>query len=254
MIKACFFDMDGTILSHTNNEIPKSTCLALSQLQKQGIHIVLATGRHILELEEMKGNDIPFDGYILLNGNICLNKNKELIYGHPIDKHDQKILIEMFYKKDFPLMLVEKDRFYINFINEYVEIAQAAISSPLPEIDAYRGNEIYQALPYIEKEGNLKNFLPNCTITRWNPYGLDINAKGEGKVSGIKRYMDIHNINMDEIITFGDGENDEEMLAFSPLSVAMGNAPEKVKRKASYVTSSIDEDGIYNALKHYNII
>ena len=66
--------------------------------------------------------------------------------------------------------------------------------------------------------------------------------------------MEIHNINMDEIITFGDGENDEEMLAFSPLSVAMGNAPEKVKRKASYVTSSIDEDGIYNALKHFNII
>lgn len=254
MIKACFFDMDGTLLSHTNNDIPKSTRVALSILQEKGIHIVLATGRHLLELKEMKGYDIPFDGYILLNGHICLNKEKEIIYDDPICEEDKNTLISLFHEEKFPLMLVEKERFYCNYINSYVKIAQDAISSSLPAIDTYKGDAIYQALPYVKEKGNLAQLLPNCTITRWNEYGLDINAKHGGKVHGIIQYMEANNIKQEEIMAFGDGENDEEMLSFAHIGIAMGNAKNSVKQKADYVTSHIDEDGIYKALKHFNII
>ena len=58
----------------------------------------------------------------------------------------------------------------------------------------------------------------------------------------------------DEIITFGDGHNDIPMLRMCPYSVAMGNAIEEVKENAAYVTTDIDDDGIYNALKHFQII
>ena len=40
----------------------------------------------------------------------------------------------------------------------------------------------------------------------------------------------------------------------TPYSVAMGNAIDEVKKHASYVTSDIDDDGIYNALKHFQVI
>ena len=50
------------------------------------------------------------------------------------------------------------------------------------------------------------------------------------------------------------GHNDKEMIEYVDLGIAMGNAIDKVKNAANYVTSDIDNDGIYNALKHFNII
>ena len=50
-IKAIFFDVDGTLVSHTINDIPAGTLQALEQLREKGILIFIATGRHISELE-----------------------------------------------------------------------------------------------------------------------------------------------------------------------------------------------------------
>ena len=55
-------------------------------------------------------------------------------------------------------------------------------------------------------------------------------------------------------MAFGDGGNDMTMLRAAGTSVAMGNALDKVKAHADYVTTSVDEDGIRNALKHFGII
>ena len=53
---------------------------------------------------------------------------------------------------------------------------------------------------------------------------------------------------------FGDSENDRAMLEAVPNSIAMGNAQESVKSICSYVTADIEEDGIYNAMKHVGLI
>ena len=52
----------------------------------------------------------------------------------------------------------------------------------------------------------------------------------------------------------GDAANDIEMLTFSGIGVAMGNAKPEVKAYADYVTDDIDNDGWAKALKHYEII
>lgn len=254
MIKACFFDMDGTLLSHTTNSIPKSTLYTLAKLKENGIKIVLATGRHLLELKDLPGWDIPFDAYILLNGNLCLDENKNVLFSNPINPKDSKTLISLFNQKKFPIMLVEEKRFYCNYINHHVEIAQKAISTPLPDVDVYKGAPIYQVLPYIEDGSELASLLENCNITRWHKYGLDINAKNDGKVSGIKQFLKLHNIAQNEIMAFGDAENDQKMLQFAHIGVAMGNSDENTKKCADFISKDIDEDGIYYACKHFNLI
>lgn len=253
MIKACFFDMDGTLLSHTTHTIPSSTLDALTKLKQKGIKIILATGRHPLELQDLPGWDIEFDAYVLLNGNLCLNNKKEVVFKNPINKEDSETLVSLFHKKAFPLMLVEEKRFYCNFINSYVEISQAAISSPIPEIGEYHGDPIYQALPYLE-DNCIAPLLKNCTITRWHQYGLDINAKGEGKVEGIKFFLQHFNIAQNECMAFGDGENDEAMLNFAHIGVAMGNGHPSILKHADFISKHIDEDGIYYACKKFNLI
>ncbi len=57
-----------------------------------------------------------------------------------------------------------------------------------------------------------------------------------------------------EIMAFGDGENDMDMLRFAGIGVAMGNASDMVKAAADYVTDTVDENGIENALRHFGLI
>ena len=57
-----------------------------------------------------------------------------------------------------------------------------------------------------------------------------------------------------ECMAFGDAENDLDMLAYAGIGVAMGNAPEAVKHAADYVTASVDEKGIEQALRHFRLI
>ena len=61
-------------------------------------------------------------------------------------------------------------------------------------------------------------------------------------------------LKLEETMSFGDGGNDVPMLRHAGIGVAMGNAADDVKQHADYVTSSVDEDGIMNALLHFGII
>lgn len=254
MIKACFFDLDGTLLSHSTYEISESTRTALRMLQEKEIQVVLATGRHLIEIEEMPGNDICFDGYILLNGHLCLDKEKKVVYKHPICEEDCKKLAELFEKKEFPVTIIEKERQYNNFNNDYVIESLAQFSTPIPEISSYDGADVYMAVTYQAEKEMLQEYLPNCAFTQWHDYGYDVNAKGGGKTKGIQEYIAYHDLKREEIMAFGDAQNDIEMLQFAQIGVAMGNAADHVKKHADYVTKHVDEDGIYHALKHFGII
>lgn len=256
MIKAAFFDMDGTIYSHESKCVPDSTIKAFEELKNRGIKTFLATGRHFTEIDEFPIGKLSFDGYVMLNGQICTDADRTLILGNPIEAKDAEYLLSAFVSKEMPVMLLEEKRLYINMINEIVINGQAAISSELPEVQEYTGAPLYQIICYCgkEQEKELALKLPNCKITRWSPYGVDIISKSGGKVAGIIEMLKYHGWKSEDIIAFGDWENDMEMLQFAGTGVAMGNAMEEVKMIADYVTTDIDEDGIWNACKHFGLI
>ena len=256
MIKAAFFDVDGTVYSHESKCVPESTIEALKALRKKGIKTFLATGRHFSEIDEFPVGKIPFDGYVMLTGQLCTDGKRNVIFGNAIDGADAEYLLNEFKKKEMPVMLVEKDKLYINLVNEIVINGQAEISSPIPEVMEYKGDPVYQIICYGGKELEMELIpkLPNCKITRWCPFGIDVISKTGGKVTGIKKMLEVHGIGQEEVIAFGDGENDIEMLQFAGIGVAMGNAEAEVKAVADYVTTDIDDDGILNALKHFEIL
>ncbi|EDT7108424.1 HAD hydrolase family protein, partial [Salmonella enterica subsp. enterica] len=53
----------------------------------------------------------------------------------------------------------------------------------------------------------------------------------------------------DKVVVIGDQQNDVSMFAAAGISIAMGNAPDAVKRQAGYVTAMNDEEGIVHALE-----
>ena len=144
--------------------------------------------------------------------------------------------------------------------NEVVEKVQKAISTPLPELgDIHRGytHPIYQVIPYDtndERLKEIKELMPHCKETQWNPQAVDIIPATGGKQNGIHEVLKYYSIDQSETMSFGDGKNDIDMFEYTKISVAMGNADDDVKKASDYVTDDIDEDGLYNALKHFEII
>jgi len=141
-------------------------------------------------------------------------------------------------------------------VDDRVERVQADISSPIPPLGEYTGNDLYQICVYMAEgeESFLAPIAEECVMSRWNLGGMDVIAKGGGKVTGIQRYLDANGILPGEIIAFGDGDNDAGMLEFAGIGVAMGNGWDSAKAAADYITADIDADGVALALKHFGLI
>ena len=256
VIKVIFFDVDGTLVSHTQKAVPESARAALQTLRENGIRCVMATGRPVQELPNLPVADIAFDGYITLNGQTCYDRNKNLIASNPITGPGMERLARMFRENERPTALVDMQGMYINFEDDFVRSAMADVSTAVPEIREYDGADIFQAVIFAEcdEDATIAEMLPGCQITRWNPKGIDILPGNGGKVAGIRQYLEHHGIAPEEAMAFGDGDNDKEMLEFVGIGVAMGNAVDTAKEKADYITDHVDDDGVAKALQHFGLI
>ena len=257
MIRAVFFDVDETIFSHRTGKVPESTRSAIGELRHRGIIVGLATGRHYLELAHVPMPGVCFDVLLTLNGQLVLDGEGNYIAGNPLTGEALENLVQLFNACELPISLVEKDRIYLNFQDERVEAAQKAVHLPAPPLGSYCGEPIYQAMAYVSDDEAriLTEQLPRCNITRWNPYGVDINAPSPGgKADGIARFINPRGIDPSEVVAFGDAENDISMLRFVGTGVCMGNGSPEAKAAADLVTDDIDEDGVVNALRRLGLI
>lgn len=78
---------------------------------------------------------------------------------------------------------------------------------------------------------------------------IDIQRSDINKGCIIEQLIHYLNISSDKVVAIGDQQNDVSMFAAAGISIAMGNAPDAVKRQAGYVTATNDEEGIVHALE-----
>ena len=204
---------------------------------------------------------IPFDGYITYNGAYCVDAScKKVIYACPVPQEDLEALVEHLEKDPFPVAFMPSDAITVNYVDEIVKKVARHIDVPLPRVEDPRltiRREIFQFSPYVddEKIRYLEQYLcPHCTASRWTPMFADVNVRGVSKQTGIDRMLDYYGLSLSETMAFGDGGNDIPMLGHVAVGVAMGNASDHVKAVADYTTTSVDEDGIHNALRHFGLI
>ena len=141
-------------------------------------------------------------------------------------------------------------------MTDHVEKVHEIIAIAKPELSDYKGGNIYQVCAYLrpEEEYLVDEIREYVEMAGWHYGGKDIIAGGGGKMNGIKWYLEHIGLKPEEIIAFGDAENDLDMLRFAGIGVAMGNGSEEAKAAADYITADIDDDGIEKALKHFNLI
>lgn len=255
MIKIVFLDFDNTLYSHILQSIPKSAIDSLSSLQKQNIKVFLCTGRSLKELNNFNMSTFKYDGIIALNGQIIYDQNNNIISSKPIKGILKETIIDVFENKKLPMTIIHLDELYMNYHNEFVKNAFKSISTDCPPVKNFDYNkDFYMACIFTEDyehEKILDDFRNISNVTRWSDNGIDIIEKGVSKASAIKEVLDLYGIKKEESIGFGDGQNDIEMMSATGISIAMGNAVDEVKEKATYVTDDITKDGIAKAIEKF---
>ena len=256
MVKAIFFDIDGTLVSFKNHQIPKSTSDALYKLKEKGIKLFIATGRGKDGLDVL--NDFPFDGYITLNGQYCYTNN-QIIYSNTIKKEDLQALLDYLKDHQVPCGFTEENTKYFNYRDERVDAIHAITHNddhPAGDCSHVIDKSIYQIMCFVDEkeEKEILSHMPHCISARWHPTFCDISPIGGTKQLGIDKFLEYYGLDLKDTMAFGDGGNDKQMLQHVSLAIAMGNAGDELKSIADFVTKDVDDEGIAYALKHYGLI
>lgn len=264
MIQAVFFDVDGTLRPFDEEELRDTTVDMLRRLQEKGIRIFVASGRPPVQLQLLgrKFNSVPWDGMILLNGQYCLNREKEVIHNMPIPKEALHSLVPWLKENaDYACSFCELDQSYDIAFNQGMHDYLESIGrlDQMPQIkDPVRSydHDTYQICPYIppEMDEEFVRHAPGMKSARWTDEFADMIPEAGGKTVGIQKMLDYYGIDVKNTMAFGDGGNDMDMLEYAGIGVAMGNAKDAVKVHADYITKDCTEDGILYALEHFGIL
>lgn len=252
-IKAVFFDVDGTLIEFDTQKIPQNTRITLAKLKERGIRIFVCTGRPPLHAWRMDGlTDIPFDGFVLLNGQYCTDETRTCFYQHPLTSKQVECISDwMNEHPEVSCTYMEENYVYVNHHSN-----PETTYPPCDDPHRCLANTTYQITPMVppEMDETLLASIPDIKTARWAAQGTDLIPADGGKSVGMQVMLDRFGLTAKETMAFGDGLNDIEMLQFARIGVAMGNGHPLLKEQADYVTKHIKEDGITHALKHFGVI
>lgn len=255
MIKAAFFDIDGTLLSFKTHRMPESTKRALAAMREKGIKTVISSGRPRYYLTPALRQG--FDAYVTMNGQVCFDADG-VYRSNPIDDADARVLVEQVRERLYDVLILQLDRGFTNNLTPRVQSAadDAGLTYDEDSIDRALDAPIYQFCAFLDPEDEhlFMDRCENIKTTRWCDAFCDVVPKTGGKSAGVEATLERYGISPDEAIAFGDGENDVSMFQAVGTSVAMGNAWDIVKESATYVTDDVDHDGIMGACRHFGII
>lgn len=257
-IKSVFFDIDGTLLSFKTHQVPASTEEAIEKLKSKDIKVIISTGRSINSIDHIRYLD--FDGYITFNGGYCVTDKGLILRKETMDQEDIGRVITLGRKEKLSFSFMSEQEITIHHVTPEIEGMYASLNLPVPSImdlDKVDTKSILQTNIFIQPEEEkefMETVMPNSLASRWTSVFADVNPKGQSKKVGIDVFCDYFSFDRSETMAFGDGGNDIEMLKHVKLGVAMGNANPEVKDIADYVTQDVDEDGIWHALKEFELL
>ncbi len=250
MIKAVFFDIDGTLLSFRTHQVLPSTIEAFNLLRQRGIKTFISSGRPLVLIPPFP---LTFDGYITVNGGYCFTGDT-IIHRHPIDASDCRKWCDYVEQNDLCTMCFTEKDMFINRIDPVAVQLQSQLGFEMPPVrplSEAEGQEIFQfiAIQPAARDTEVLSMLSHSRMPRWHPIFSDLIPNGSSKAIGIEKMLAHFGIRKEEAMAFGDGANDIEMLEYVGCGVAMGNASDEVKQHADYVTDDVDSDGILHAVK-----
>ena len=256
-IKIVFFDIDDTLRNSKTGFIPTSIPTVFQQLREKGILTGIATGRGIFgvvpEIRELKP-----DFFVTLNGAYIEDKKGNVIDSNKISKDKVESYIAWTKEVGIDYGLVGS---HTAKLSTRTELISEAIDPIYPDLDVdpdfYEKEDIYQMWTFEERGDDL--ILPDTLastlrMVRWHEHSSDVVPISGSKAAGVAKVVEHLGLKPENVMVFGDGLNDLELFDYAGISIAMEVSHEKIKEKADYITKTLEEDGIFDALERFGMV
>lgn len=261
MKKMIIIDLDNSLLN-SRTKCEESSKSYLKKLKDDGYIIVIATGRTLASAIRVTGGAI-FTNYIIASGGALIydNESKQIIYDNTLNNNDVRNLYLKYKELFTEFILCDSNNYYkyssikeLSYLDiEIKDVLTFLETSPILKhltLGVKDEDKIYDFREKLNKEFfSLKFVVMQDSLA--NHKWIDVFCDGVSKYNAITFLSKLLNIANVNIIAFGDGLNDIDMISNCGVGVAMGNALKEVKEKALYVTLDCDNEGIITFLKEY---
>ena len=268
-IKIVATDMDGTLLDPRGQlDLPRLEKI-LDKLDQRGVRFVIATGNEVHRMRQLLGHLAERVVLVVANG-ARIFENNELLQAQTWDDamvdralahfkgrecQDQFVVTAMnggFVKKG--TVFTELDKFMtpemieklyqrMNFVDEFDSNLFGGVLKMSMVVGEERSESVLQEINDLF-DGHVRAVSSG--------YGcIDILQDGIHKAWGLEELLRRWNLKPEQIMAFGDSENDIEMLELAGISYAMENAEEAVKRVATEVAPANSQAGVYQVLENW---
>lgn len=256
-IKIIFFDIDDTLRNSKTGLVPSTIPTIFKQLREKGILTGIATGRGIFGVvPEIKA--LKPDFFVTLNGAYIEDKKGNVIYSNKIakDKVEEYITWTKEVGIDYGLVGSHAAK-----LSRRTEMISQAIDPIYPNLEVdpnfYQKEDIYQMWTFEDQGDDLR--LPDALastlrMVRWHEHSSDVVPISGSKAAGVAKVVDQLGLKPENVMVFGDGLNDIELFDYAGISVAMGVSHDKIKEKADYITKTLEEEGIFDALEGFGMV
>lgn len=253
MIRVLASDLDGTLLDK-KCRISAETAEAVEMAQRAGIRFVAATGR-------AWGTAYPFfqkagikADYVLLNGAEFRASSGTIIYQETIQRNAAERIMDYLSVMDMDFEVnTNKGDFSTN-----TKMCPSASDFPNPVEFWGMKPKILKIFVFSEEPAileKMKTYLrgwKEIFVTSSDNWNIEITAANAQKGKMLKKVTEFYQISADEVMVFGDGENDETMFREFPHSCAVENAAPVIRSLAEKVIESNQNNGV--AKEIYQII
>jgi Cof subfamily protein (haloacid dehalogenase superfamily) len=225
-------------------------------LKNNGHTPIIASGRtpHLLYgVDKILG----IESYICANGNY-ISYLGQVLYEHYVPKKVVKRLIAECEKLGIDLVLQGADAYVAHskntpLVDQFSDMFE--LEHPVIDRSYHLTHELLAFVVFDSRfVDHLRKEFPELLFNQSCRFGYDVNLKGDLKAEGIRWLVKYLHYPEDDVYAIGDGFNDISMIKAVKHGIAMGNGFPEVKAVASYVTSSVTEDGVSNALKYFHLI
>lgn len=279
-IKLIVTDLDGTLLNQ-DKKISEETAEVLRQASAKGIDICIATGRFIHDIKpemdeigikpyyiNMNGSEVRYpngnlikevnipDKYLqeihdyIVNADLVpeyYTNRGECLVDTTKDRSLREIIMRMSYLMPHKKITEEDALNNIRFIKrKYEDSIEDLLKSGLKVRKILAFADDFDKIAKIKKHFNSYDDLVCVSAL---PNNLEVTHKEAQKGPALKNLIEAIKISPEEVLIFGDGENDYSMFELFNNAVAMENSMKQVLDKAKYITKSNAEDGVAYFIK-----
>lgn len=277
MGKILFIDIDGTLVDY-ENRLPASAVKAIRMARAAGHRVYLCSGRSKAE-NKQEIWDIGLDGYIGGNGSY-VESDGEVVMHQLVTPEQCRRIVDWLHSRKLEFYLESNSGLYgsenfrqraVPVMKEYcrrkgkADADQASPDTVFPTMiygaDLYRDdvNKVSYILDSYQDFLDAREQFPDLQNGTWGGAGEtalfgDLGVKGITKAHAVEVLLKHLNARQENTIAFGDAAVDIPMFEVCAQSCCMGSGGDGAKAAAGYVTTAVEEDGLYNAFVHFGLL